>query len=159
MDSLERAKALIEKRPRCNQRQNERERRALGFACIDGDIDAVKYLCENGADINGKIGTHTFLYQAIAYKKIQVAKFLIDMGANVNFQDKDNDETPLHKATMCHEPDYDIITYLLDAGADNKLKNKNGYTASMMACGYGHPGLAEYIESFVHIPTKGVHVD
>ena len=55
---------------------------------------------------------------------------LVENGANVNHQDKDND-TPLGEATKGGF--LDVVQYLLSKGADTSLKNNDGRIAEDIA--------------------------
>ena len=54
-----------------------------------------------------------------------MAKFLIDAGADINFQNNDG-STALHTAAFFCRPE--IVKMLLDKGADKTIKNKYGAT-------------------------------
>ncbi len=65
------------------------------------------------------------LYSAARLGKIEIARMLIDAGADVNIQNEEED-TPLHIATRwCN---IKTIKLLLDSGADVNIKNKKGWT-------------------------------
>ena len=76
---------------------NAKGQTALMFACDHNDIDTIKKLVENGANVNirddiGNTALHHVVKQSFSMPK--VAKFLIDSGANIN--EKNNDgQTPL----------------------------------------------------------------
>ena len=86
------------------------------FKAIEkGDIDQVKKIISDGADVNmTECDGETPLQRAVFYNHIEIVKLLIDNGANVN---KSNDYglTPLFFANLIDN--IDIIKLLTDNGA------------------------------------------
>lgn len=72
----------------------------------------------------------TPLHIAVATRNLQLAKFLLDHGADVNARDADG-RTPLHFAV--YRRDLDLIRLLLDAKADPDAKDASGVTPVAMA--------------------------
>ena len=72
----------------------------LLIACEEGNIDKVKILLENGADVNAvKNGyDESALHLAAQNGHVDVVKVLIDKGSDVNAVDYDG-RTPLYCAT------------------------------------------------------------
>ena len=72
----------------------------LHKAAEQGDIEAVKKLIADGADINSQNGRdgETPLHRAITRGQTEMAKLLIDSGANVNIGRKRDGQTPLAMA-------------------------------------------------------------
>jgi ankyrin repeat protein len=103
----------------------------LMTAASSGDLELVRLLLENGADVNA-IDTWglTPLSYAISYQKIEIVRLLIEQGANVNVRGE-NDTTPLMKASATGN--IEVIELMLNKGADNKAKDKNKVTALMYA--------------------------
>lgn len=59
------------------------------FLPLPGRVDTVKFLIENGADVNAKDKRgETPLMFASAFDRCRVLKLLIDNGADVNAKDK-----------------------------------------------------------------------
>ena len=101
----------------------------LHTAAVLGDLDEVKQLLANGADINRKDNAGwTPLRMAAFYGFKEVAEFLIASGADVNVKDIEG-YTPLHMAVLHPE----IVKLLLSNGADVNSKNKDGETPLMLA--------------------------
>ncbi|KAF2971322.1 hypothetical protein GQX73_g2287 [Xylaria multiplex] len=84
-------------------------------ACTE-QIEAAKFLIEQGAEVDGFLSAHTTaLYQAIESSKYEMAKVLINNGANVNFPIYDFYRSYLCRAVW--KGDRNIIKLLLDHGA------------------------------------------
>jgi ankyrin repeat protein len=63
---------------------------------------------------------------AIGPSGLENVKTLVASGADLNYQDSISGNTPLIQAADLNQ--FDIVYYLLDRGADYKLKNKFGNT-------------------------------
>ena len=75
---------------------------------------------------------NTSLLDATVASNNAAIQCLLDIGANVNYQDDDNGVTALMLAVFINN--IDIIHQLLQAGADVHIQNKNGVTALTVAC-------------------------
>ncbi len=103
----------------------------LHTAALLGEIDEVKQLLANGADINHKNSSgSTPLCMAVPPGNKEVAEFLIANGADLNVKDNKG-YTPLHLAVMGPHPE--MVKLLLSNGADVNSKNKDGETPLMYA--------------------------
>ena len=92
-------------------------------ACKNNDINMVKRLLSNGADVNAEANNTLPLLEASTY---DIAKLLIDAGANVN---ADRTLTVLCDAIGIKKRSINIIELLIDSGADVNLTCKYiGYT-------------------------------
>ena len=62
---------------------------ALHWACANGQLGTVEFLIKNGADVAvaGNQG-ETPLLLAACYGFIEIVKFLLSMGVNVNYSDE-----------------------------------------------------------------------
>ena len=97
------------------------------------DLDAVKTAISQGTDINYQDPTSgsTALILAANYGFVDIAKFLIEKGADVDLQAK-NGTSPLMAAAGSSE---DIFRLLIEKNADIKAKDESGttaFTASMI---------------------------
>jgi len=95
---------------------------------VSGNVDALKQHIAAGSNLNEKdpFGGSSPLISAAVFGKPDMAKMLIDAGADINFQNNDG-STALHTAAFfCHP---DIVKMLLDKGADKSVVNKFGATA------------------------------
>ena len=82
----------------------------FGNACINGNLEQVKYLVESGkADIN--IDNCAFSY-AVLYEHLDIVKYLVEQGADVLAYD--------NKAIRyaCNNGNLDIIKYLVEQDAN-----------------------------------------
>eukprot|EP00526_Cylindrotheca_closterium_P003225 CAMPEP_0113647790 /NCGR_PEP_ID=MMETSP0017_2-20120614/25322_1 /TAXON_ID=2856 /ORGANISM="Cylindrotheca closterium" /LENGTH=1578 /DNA_ID=CAMNT_0000559917 /DNA_START=812 /DNA_END=5548 /DNA_ORIENTATION=+ /assembly_acc=CAM_ASM_000147 len=77
----------------------------------------------------------TMLLCTILYQRLDVAKLLLEHGADPNISDKDGD-TPLIDASMYGNTN--IVELLLEKGADPNVCIKNGDTALYIASNKGH---------------------
>jgi len=96
-------------------------------AVITENIDAVRQHIQAGTNINEKdpFGGSSPLISACLFDKKEIAKVLIDAGADINFTNNDG-ATALHIAAFFCRPD--LVKILLDKGADKTIKNKYGAT-------------------------------
>ena len=97
-------------------------------AVITDNVDAVKQHIAVGSDLNEKdpFGGSSPLITAAVFNKPEMAKLLIDAGADINFQNNDG-STALISAAFFGRPE--IVKMLLDKGADKTIKNKYNTTA------------------------------
>ena len=96
-------------------------------AVVTENLEALKQHIAVGTNINEKdpFGGSSPLISASVFGKPAMAKFLIDAGADINFQNTDG-STALHTAAFFCRPE--IVKMLLDKGADKTIKNKYGAT-------------------------------
>ncbi len=96
------------------------------------DVEGIKLLIENGADINShnKQGD-TPLHLAVMNRKINTTKLLIENGADINSHNE-QDNTPFHLAVM-NASKIDIMELLIKKGADIDSHNKQGDTPLHLA--------------------------
>lgn len=97
-------------------------------AVVTSNEEALLQHIAAGTDINAKdpFGGSSPLITAAVFGKAEMAKVLIDAGADVNFRNNDG-STALISAAFFGRPE--IVQQLLDAGADKTIKNKYGATA------------------------------
>lgn len=91
------------------------------------------------------------LIKAVKDEDIERVRQLLDMGADVNFQDEDGGWTPLHNAVNISRED--IVDLLLRHGADPCLRKNNGATPFIVA---GIMGNVELLKLFL---SKGSDVN
>jgi ankyrin repeat protein len=98
------------------------QREQLHRAAQDGDLDRVNELLERKYPVNrfDDLGK-TPLHYAVMDHRLEVAKRLIEAGANVNAQD----ERVIGDTPLCEnagECSYDMAKLLIDAGADPTIR-------------------------------------
>jgi ankyrin repeat protein len=114
-------------------------------AVQDGDIEGVRELFAGHIipDINDNNDYGwTPLITASDYGYIDIAKLLIDNGADVNAQ-SDNHKTPLMRAIVNNH--IDIAKLLIEAGADVNAKDIFGSTALIFAAYYNRRNLVKML--------------
>jgi ankyrin repeat protein len=98
------------------------EKEQLLFAAKDGDLQRVKKLISEGLplDLIDEAGK-TALHYAVEYENLELAKVLIDAGADVNIHDEARiTNTPLTDvAAICS---LKMAEFLLSAGADPTIR-------------------------------------
>ncbi|KYG73131.1 ankyrin repeat domain-containing protein [Roseivirga echinicomitans] len=97
-------------------------------AVVTGDKEALKQHIAAGSDINKKdpMGGSSPLISAALFGKTEMAKALIDAGADINFTNNEG-STALHTAAFfCRT---EIVQMLLDKGADKTVRNNYKSTA------------------------------
>jgi len=106
----------------------------LQTAVISGDLEAVRQHVAAGSDLNEKepFNGSTPLITAATFGKTEIAKELIDAGADLSLKNNDG-STALHSAAFfCR---VEIVKLLLDAKVDKSLLNNYGATASQIVSG------------------------
>jgi beta-lactamase regulating signal transducer with metallopeptidase domain len=122
----------------------------LILAVRRGNLELVKKLLEEGADINlSSPGDGNPLINACLYGKEQIALFLIDKGADVNAL-VEGDETPLINA--CRNGNLRIVQYLFTHGAKvdlavlaNEETRPELRSPLNQAIQYKHPAIEVYL--------------
>jgi len=138
------------------------------FPANINDITTVKQLIESGTpgnrlDINKQYDHGiTLLHYAATHGNICIVKYLVESGANVDIAGQFG-YTPLQCAIIASmSPEHDnigVIRYLLDQGASKDYVNDYGENAvDMASLEYHNSELAQFIESYEPVPTKGVHL-
>jgi ankyrin repeat protein len=110
-------------------------RTALIIAVIENKLDFIKWLVDNGANLNHQDRAgYSALHFAGQEKLVEVSRFLLVSGANPNVQDI-HGNTPLWTAIINAKLPTDeqgVVRLLLKHGANPDLVNKHGKTARFM---------------------------
>ena len=116
----------------------------LANAASKGDRGRVESLLAGGADINSIVYSYdaTALMLAARYGRLEMVKFLIDKGADINIKNRIG-STAIHVASEYGR--IDVVKYLVKKGADVNAGNKYGYTPLMRASLSKHPGTVKYL--------------
>lgn len=103
-------------------------------AVVSNSMEAVKQHIAAGTNINEKdpFGGSSPLISAALFGKTEMAKILIDAGADINFQNNEG-STALHTAAFFCRPE--IVKMLLEKNADKTIKNKYNSTAHESVAG------------------------
>ncbi|HEY0256797.1 MAG TPA: ankyrin repeat domain-containing protein [Candidatus Methylacidiphilales bacterium] len=104
-----------------------------------GDIPRIQQLLDQGVpvDLGLSDSKDSGLMVAIAYRQLEVARFLLKHGANPNYQNRAG-ATPLNITVGWLYPENEKFREeLLDAGANPNLPDKRGLTPFICACIYG----------------------
>lgn len=130
--AIEEIKTLIKDIPNITRYRNDAGSSLLHIATIFRNLDAVKLLVENGADVNFKddYGCSP-LYYAVVFSKYTIIDYLIKAGADINARCNAGN-TPMHQAVN----DISLFKYLIQNGA-KPIANNNGDTPLHFAAIYG----------------------
>jgi len=102
------------------------------MSAVQGNLEALKLFLAAGYPIDFAVADgRTALNVAVMYRHVDVARFLIDAGADVTIADSNN-ATPLFNAAgNCKATE--LVRALMEAGADPEPKTRGGTTALQMA--------------------------
>lgn len=91
----------------------------IRWCAYHGDVSAIRFLLQHGESLES-LGTNCDLNGAAFHGHWQLCQFLIENGADVNYQLSATGETALH-AAMCkaNRPIYDHVVEVLLAGGAN----------------------------------------
>ena len=103
-------------------------------AIMTDNMEALKQHIAAGSNLNEKdpYGGSSPLISACLFNKTEMAKMLIDAGADLNFQNNDGSTALITAAFFCRP---EIVRMLLDKGADKTIENKYGQTAYKSVAG------------------------
>lgn len=108
--------------------QGFENRTALHFAAIGGNLGMLRFFIASGANLEAQdIHGQTPLHLVAERSLIDEATLLIESGANIDARDN-RTNTPLMVART-----FEMVTLLINEGADAELKNKSGDTALSLA--------------------------
>ncbi|MFP3021113.1 MAG: ankyrin repeat domain-containing protein [Wolbachia sp.] len=110
-----------------------------------GDLDRIRFLLDNGSNIETENGEYqaTPLHGAVANYRLDAVKLLLSHDANVNAEDKGH-WTPLHYAAGTDR--LDIVKSLVDAGANLSATDDYGKTPLDIAKDKGHSSIVNYLK-------------
>lgn len=106
----------------------------IQWCAYHGDVSAIRFLLQNGEKL-ASLGPNYDLSGAAFHGHWKLCQFLIDCGAEVDYQHPDTAETALH-ASLCkaNRPIYDhVVEVLVSGGANPNLPTRpNAATGSFM---------------------------
>jgi hypothetical protein len=116
------------KKGTASTKKGEQPKIDIHTAVLTNNLEALKQHIAAGSNLNEKdpIGGSSPLITAALFDKPEMAKALLDAGADMNFQNNDG-STALHTAAFFCRPA--IVKMLLEKGADKSIKNKYNQTA------------------------------
>jgi cytohesin len=118
----------------------------IHWATGEGDLEGVQALLEINpglAKVEDKFTGDTPLHIAARKGYIDIAKLLIDAGADINARDERYEYTSLHFATTFGQKD--LVELLINKGADINYKDKEGRTSLGIAIENGYDDIADYL--------------
>jgi ankyrin repeat protein len=120
--------------------------KALAEAVTFGYPDLVRTLITAGADAGIVEGSGiNLLHWATIVNRASVIPVLVEAKVPINAVD-DNGFTPLMYAATIDFGDTDVLTALVKAGADKRIRNSEGRTPLAQARRYGHSSLAAVLQ-------------
>ncbi len=156
----------------------------LGGAAKEGNVAALTALLDSGADPNApgysgaavvpSMADHlpggSALASAAAHGKVEIARILLARGADINHRGR-FDTTALHQAAGAKAYSSDMISLLLEKGADPKCVDSRGFTPIHIAAMTGAPETVDnllerrlyvrgpYRATLVHMAAKAARFD
>ena len=121
-------------------------RSPLRIAAEKGDINAVTFLIENGADVNvtDANGNTSLIFIINKTGNLEITERLLEKGAAVNTQNGNGETALMYAAWRGHT---NIVQLLLQNRADATLKNRRGDTALSLAESQGHLEIVEILKA------------
>ena len=124
----------------------------LADAAQARDVEAVRALLRDGSDVNAaQSDGMTALHWAAYHENVEIARLLIDAGANLTATTRIGDLTPLFMSSS--NGDAEITGLLLAAGADANSSGPGMTTALMVASASGS------VETVKSLLAKGADID
>ena len=116
----------------------------LILAALNNNVEVVRVLLEGGVNVEkANANQVTALHYAAYFGYLEVCRLLLDWRAKVDPLDWLK-ETPLHDAARSGQ--LSVAKLLVERGADVRLKNDKGQTASDMARSKGKTYVAEWLD-------------
>jgi uncharacterized protein len=147
LGNLSRLKSLLEHDKSLARSYSPDGFTALALAAYIGQKETTQHLLENGADPNAVAKNETgftALTGAVSQNHNDVAKMLVDKGANVNYR-YEGGFTPLMHAASAGN--FELVKLLLENGADPNAKNGEGNTPVALAIDKGHDKVVQLLKN------------
>ena len=110
-----------------------------------GHLDSVRYHINKNPERvkeRDKKG-ESLLFLAAKSGNLDVVKFLVEKGADINFADREGRTALMAASAMGH---YHIVRYLVNHKASVNMAKKDGWNALMFAIQYKHGLIKEYLK-------------
>jgi ankyrin repeat protein len=141
---------LLESRGADMEASNSQCLRALHFAVQGGNEDLACYLLDAGvsvADPQDPSGPPSLLLQALySMEGTELIRKFLERGVDIN-QKISGNWTAMHQAAARATPD--ALKMLMDAGADVRVSDDNGFTPILVATQYGKVDTLKYLLEYI----------
>ncbi len=116
-------------------------------AAKEGQIEAVKGPLSRGANPDHRKGGWTLLMFVARESHIDIAKVLMEYGADVNARGTEGGRSGggMALSIASEHGHIDMVKLLLAHGAEVNAKNKHGSSALMYAAEFGHPKIVKLL--------------
>lgn len=143
---LETAKYLIEETKIDINSADERGKTLLMKACCNTNLDLVKYLVENKADLTLKDKqNYNALMYAVEKSTLDIVRYLFEESDTINIEQLSKDQMGLLSLAIKNN-DFRILRYLVESqNFDITLSNEKGQTLAILAAGYGKLDSVKYL--------------
>ncbi len=142
---LERVKGFVEQDCKLAKKYSPDGFPVVALAAVFGHFEVVKYLHSKGADLNA-VATNGSGYNAltgaVTNGQTEIAKWLLENGADPNYRYSNNYSPLLNAAANGH---LEILKLLQIHGADLHAKTSDGKNALAYAEERKHAAIAEYL--------------
>lgn len=115
----------------------KKDGKALFDAAKAGDEATVRRLISEGSDLDYQFGGESTLENAIRYRKVNIARILLEAGANPNLQNSDFGGTPVSIAAQMRDDDT-LALLLGQYKANPNLASKSGRTPLHQAADFSN---------------------
>jgi ankyrin repeat protein len=130
--NLVEVKELVERDPQLVYTKDETGRTPLHWACRGVHLEILKFLVENGADVNIRDNNGiTPLTSTVARNHIEASKFLLDNGAKTEIADNLQIAPILYALTSESK---NVLELLIKRGASLEVKNDYKRTPLLLTC-------------------------
>ena len=119
----------------------------LRYAIKAGNIDCIRTLLDAGADRNAIFQNNwTIAHVAAGCKKWEVMRILVEKPMEVNLRTEPEGWTPLHLTLALGPTTTTTVKFLLNAGADPRLRDAKGMTVLDWAIAAGKTDVVDILE-------------
>jgi len=117
--------------------------KAISIAIEQGDLEGLKKVICLADQESYKLMGGTPLMFASVMGQCNIVKWLLETGSDINSQDENNEWTALMQAVF--HGHYIVVEYLLAAGADPEIGNKDGLNAHSIATMLGDEHMSDLL--------------